>query len=624
MARCAGLHLDDPDDAGRPAIEATLRETLARTRPTHFRIPPKRTPPRWIARAGTDCIEAIFEFDTAFGHGNGVLRLVADGQTLRAWTMNTNLQELRGYEEEFNRRGEPDSTRDFGAENWADRLARQRAFADRDPAVLVVGGGQAGLSIAARLQQLGIDTLIVDRHARIGDNWRKRYHSLTLHNEVHVNHLPYLPFPPTFPVYIPKDKLANWFEFYVEALELNFWTGTELAAGSYDDARKQWNVTLRRSDGTERTMHPRHLIFATGVSSIPSMPELPGLADFAGTKVHSGAFAHAERWKGRKALVLGSGTSGHDVAQELHAHGADVTLIQRSPTYVVSLKEAQSVYAIYSEGIPFDDCDMLATSFPYPVLQRSYQLSTAKGLEVDRALLDALDRRGFRLWAGEDETGFQMMYLRRGGGYYFNVGCSELIISGKVDLLQFSDIERFVPEGARLKDSRILPAELLVLATGYKNQQETVRAYFGDAIADRIGPVWGFGEDGELRNMWRRTAQPGLWFTAGSFCAMPHFFALSRAPDQGAGGRAAELDAQRAPQQRVPADADRQSDRIGPPRADRLGKEMYRQQTHAKADQRRLHVRRDARGRRPADARMQDDEIGAHGHREECKQAGGE
>ena len=116
-------------------------------------------------------------------------------------------------EEEFKKRAAQadESTRDFGAENWSDRLAKARAFANHDPTVLVVGGGQAGLSIAARLHQLGIDALIVDRHPRIGDNWRKRYHSLTLHNEVHVNHLPYLPFPPTFPVYIPKDKLANWF-----------------------------------------------------------------------------------------------------------------------------------------------------------------------------------------------------------------------------------------------------------------------------------------------------------------------------------------------------------------------------------------------------------------------------
>ncbi len=227
-------------------------------------------------------------------------------------------------------------------------------------------------------------------------------------------------------------------------MELNFWTGTELVGGSYDDERRQWSVTLRRADGSERIMRPRHLIFATGVSSIPATPDVPGLGAFRGAIVHSGDYANGEQWKGRKALVLGTGTSGHDVAQDLFARGADVTLIQRSPTYVVSLKEAQSVYAIYSEGIPFEDCDLLATSFPYPVLQRSYQLSTAQGREVDKALLEGLAARGFRLHFGEDDTGFQMMYLRRGGGYYFNVGCSDLIVSGQIGLLQYADIESFV------------------------------------------------------------------------------------------------------------------------------------------------------------------------------------
>ncbi|HEY5217829.1 MAG TPA: NAD(P)/FAD-dependent oxidoreductase [Pseudolabrys sp.] len=383
--------------AGQPSIEATLRQTAARTRPKNFHVPAGRTAPRWVSRAGTETIEAIFEFETAFGAANGVVRLVPDPEApsrLRAWTLVTTLQELRGHEEAFKKRATEtdDGLRDFSGDNWLDRLNKQRAYADRDPAVIVVGGGQAGLSIAARLHQLGVDTLIVDRHQRIGDNWRKRYHSLTLHNEAHVNHLPYMPFPPTFPTYIPKDKLANWFESYVEAMDLTFWTGTELVGGRYDEQRRQWSVTLRRSDGSERIMQPRHLVFATGVSSIPYTPDLPGLDAFAGTVVHSGAFANADRWKGRKALVLGTGTSGHDVAQELFAHGADVTLIQRSKTYVVSLKEAQSVYAIYSEGIPFEDCDLLATSMPYPVLQRSYQLSTAKGRLVDKALLEALSR----------------------------------------------------------------------------------------------------------------------------------------------------------------------------------------------------------------------------------------
>ncbi|HXD45618.1 MAG TPA: NAD(P)/FAD-dependent oxidoreductase [Pseudolabrys sp.] len=506
--------------SGRAAIAARLKDTAARSAATDFHIPAQRTPPRWVTRAGTSCIETLFAFETALGRCNGVLRLVPDPQApgaLRAWTLITTMEELKGHEEAFRRRAPDDGAglRDYGGPNWLDRRRAAAAYDDREPAVVVVGAGQGGLSLGARLTQLGVDTLIVDRHARVGDNWRKRYHSLTLHNERHVNHLPYMPFPPTWPTYIPKDMLANWFEAYADALELNIWTGTELIGGSYDETQRRWNLTLRRGGG-ESVVHPRHLVFATGVSSIPYTPDLPGLKEFAGAISHSGTFDHPARWKGKKALVLGTGTSGHDVAQELNTCGADVTIIQRSKTYVVSLPEAQSVYAIYKEGIPFEDCDLLATSFPYPVLQRSYQLSTEKSRAVDKPLLDALAKTGFRLHFGEDDTGFQMMYLRRGGGYYFDVGCSELIISGAVKLLQFSDIDRFVAQGARLKDGRIVPADLLVLATGYLSQQDAVRHFLGDRIADNVGPVWGFDAGGELRNMWRRTAQAGLWFTAGS------------------------------------------------------------------------------------------------------------
>jgi hypothetical protein len=214
-------------------------------------------------------------------------------------------------------------------------------------------------------------------------------------------------------------------------------------------------------------------------------------------------------------LVLGTGNRGHDVAQDLFASGAEVSLIQRSSTYIVSIKEAQSVNAIYSEGVPIEDCGLLATSMPCPVLKRSYQLSTAASRDADKPLLDSLETRGFRLDYGEDDTGFRMKYLRRGGGYYFNVGCSDLIVDGRVGLVQYADIERSVADGVQLRDGRIMPAELLVLATGYKNQQDVVPAYLGDEVADRVGPVWGFDDGGELRNMWCHTGQEGLWFTAG-------------------------------------------------------------------------------------------------------------
>ena len=507
---------------GRTAIAAALARSVAVSEPRRFRIAAGRTPPRMVHRAGTETLEALCAFETACGHASGVVRLIATPDAPGGWTawlVSTVLEDLASTpgvrssrHPETNAEG-----RTFGGDNWADRRRKTQSFQDRDPACVVVGAGQSGLAIAARLGTLGVDTLVIDRHARIGDNWRKRYHALTLHNEVFVNHFPYLPFPETWPVYIPKDKLANWFEVYAEAMELNVWTGTALTAGTYDEHEARWTLTLATSDGTSRTVRPRHVVFATGVSAIPIWPKLPGLDDFKGTVVHSGDFTSGEAWSGRKALIVGTGTSAHDVAQDLEACGADVTLIQRSSTYVVSLKEAQKVYAIYQEGPSVDDCDLLATATSYPVMVRSYQLSTADMKRADQPLLDRLAARGFRLNDGDpDHTGFQMQYMRHGGGYYFNVGCSERVADGKISLMRWDDIDCFCAEGARLKDGTTKPAELIVLATGYKNQQETVRAYLGSGVADRVGKVWGFDDGGELANMWKRTPQPGLWFTAGS------------------------------------------------------------------------------------------------------------
>ena len=312
---------------GRDAILETLKAQAAKEKPSGFVIAPGRAPPRKVMRAGTDCIETIFNFETRTGRGDGILRLIpdaSDGNRLKAWTLLTALEELKGFEEPLgtNRPRGNAYSRDFRGPNWLDQRNASNAYADHDPTVLVIGGGQSGLSIAARLKQLNIDTLIVDRMPRIGDCWRKRYHALTLHNQVQVNHLPYMLFPPNWPTYIPKDKLANWFESYVDGMELNFWTDTEFEGGSYDETKGRWDVTLRRG-GETRTMHPRHVVLATGVSGIPNIPEIPSLTNFGGKIVHSSRYDDGENWKGKRALVIGTGNSGHDIAQDLHSSGAD-------------------------------------------------------------------------------------------------------------------------------------------------------------------------------------------------------------------------------------------------------------------------------------------------------------
>ena len=508
--------------SGPAHIAAALALEAPPVRPRDFRTDPARTAPRHATRAGEKCVEAIFRFETAAGRASGLLRFLAEASDdpPRAWTLLTTLEERPGHEERIGPRRPTGQSysRDFSGPNWLDKRRAAAAYTDRDPQVLIVGGGQAGLSIGARLKALGIDGLIVDRWPRVGDNWRRRYHALTLHNQVHVNHLPYLPFPPTWPVYIPKDMLASWFEAYVEALELNYWTSTEFLGGRYDDRAARWTVTVRKENGSVRQMHPRHVVLATGVSGIPNTPDIPSLANFRGTLLHSSAYTDGEAWRGKRALVIGTGNSGHDIAQDLHSSGARVTLVQRSPTLIVNIEpSAQLVYSLYSEGPPLEDCDLITASVPLALARKSHQLATAHARELDRPLLEQLERRGFRLDFGEADTGWQFKYLTRGGGYYFNVGCSDLVVEGKVRLVQFADIAQFVADGARLASGEKLSADLIVLATGYQGQEALVAKLFGAEMAERVGPVWGFGEGQELRNMFQRTPQPGLWFIAGSF-----------------------------------------------------------------------------------------------------------
>ena len=510
--------------SGLRNILALIESFTPDTRPYGFQITQDHAAPRAVARAGVEVIEAIFCFETRVGRCFGVIRLTpptSNTDQLKAWSLLTKLEEIKGFEEQLdrNRPSGESYSRDFKGPNWRDLRDIDVRYEERSPAVVVIGAGQAGLSIAARLRQLNVDTLVLEKNERVGDNWRNRYHTLTLHNQVQVNHLPYMPFPPTWPTYIPKDKLAGWFETYVEAMELNVWTATEVERGQYDPDKRRWSIETRSSDGRQRTLKPQHIVMATGASGIPNLPnDIQSLANFAGTTVHSEEYTHGTAWQGRKALVLGTGNSGHDIAQDLHANGAKVTMIQRSPTMVVNIEpSAQLPYALYDEGPSLEDCDLLAAATPLKVLRKTHQLVTEKAKELDKPLLDGLTKAGFALDYGTDNTGWQFKYLERGGGYYFNVGCSDLIANGQIRLIQYRDIDQFIASGVKLNHGEIIDADLLVTATGYKGQHHLVTRLFGQDVAARCGPIWGFDEENqELRNMWMRTGQPGLWFIAGS------------------------------------------------------------------------------------------------------------
>jgi cation diffusion facilitator CzcD-associated flavoprotein CzcO len=517
--------------SGPTAIAEGLVMNNARVHAREIALAADRTPPRRLKRLGEDVIEAIFEFETDTGRCHGVVRLL-QARPDKAVALMTSLEELKGAERPIDARRPAGSafSRNFGGANWSDMRRAEQAFEDRDPAVLIIGAGQAGLSGAARLKLLGVDALVVDRFSRVGDVWRERYHSLALHNGVQLNHLAHMPFPPNWPNFLPKDMLANWLEAYALALQCNVWTSTTFVEGSFDAVENRWTARVRRADDSERVLRPRHLVFANGVSGKPKRPKLPGVDTFKGVVMHSHDYRTGEAWRDKRALVLGAGTSGHDVAQDLHGHGAIVRLVQRGSTTVVNVNSAKLVHTVYyDENLPLRDADLIATMSTYPMLIRGYQGAVKRMAEMDEELLMGLTLRGFKHDFGEDQTGHQMKFRRRGGGYYLNCGCSDLIVSGEIGLIQHENIDQFVADGALMKDGRTEKADLIVMASGYESQQELVRQLLGSEIADKVGPIWGIAADGELANMFRPTAQKGLWFTGGGLAharIYSHYLAL--------------------------------------------------------------------------------------------------
>lgn len=431
-----------------------------------------------------------------------------------------------------------------GRRNWLERRRehQERIGHKEDPYCLIGGGGQAGIALAARLKQLDVPTLIVERNERPGDSWRNRYRTLCLHDPVWYDHMPYIRFPENWPVFTPKDKMGDWLEMYTRVMELDYWSATECKGATYDEAAGRWQVEVEYGpDGQRetRTLRPWQLVLATGIQGMPQVPEIPGAEDFAGQLHHSSAHPGGEGYAGKRCIVLGANNSAHDIAADLWENGADVTMIQRSSTHIVKSGSFcdLSLAALYSQeaaeqGLDVDKADMMFAATPFAVMPQVVGDMGAQLRERDADFYERLEATGFMLDFGDDNTGLLMKALRRGGGYYIDVGASELIINGDIKLCPNVNIGRIKPDSVVLTDGSELPADVIILATGYGSMNEFTAELISPEVADKVGRIWGLGSDtpkdpgpweGELRNMWKPTNQPDLWFHSGNLALSRHY-----------------------------------------------------------------------------------------------------
>ena len=517
---------------GRAAIREMLAAQLDHVAPSGWRLAEGED-----ATEEDGVVTAWLAFETAVARGHGLVR-IRDG---RIWTLLTAMSELKGHEEPLGHE------RPLGAKHGAarhrptwkeEREAEERSLGfETQPHTVIIGGGQGGIALGARLRSLGVPTIIVERNARPGDSWRNRYKSLCLHDPVWYDHLPYLPFPPNWPVFAPKDKLGDWLEMYTRVMELNYWSATTAKSASYDEDAGEWTVTVER-DGKTIVLRPKELVLATGMSGKPNIPDFPGMERFRGEQHHSSRHPGPDAWRGKRAVVIGSNNSAHDIAAALWENDVDVTMVQRSSTHVVRSDTLMEIGlgALYSEeaveaGMTTQKADMIFASIPYALLADFQKPLYAQMAERDADFYAGLERAGFLHDWGADRSGLFMKYLRRGSGYYIDVGASQLVIDGEIKL-KTGQVAEVTETGVRLEDGTDLPADLIVHATGYGSMNGWAADLISAEVADRVGKCWGLGSDtpkdpgpweGEQRNMWKPTQQPALWFHGGNLHQSRHY-----------------------------------------------------------------------------------------------------
>ena len=516
---------------GQTEIQKMLETTAKDIAPSNWQIEGE-------ANSADGITDAWITFETKVSRGKGHIRL-KEG---KCWTLLTTMAALKGHEE---KKG---LTRSSGVEHgalknrktWIEKKTQEETELGhtKQPYCVIIGGGQGGISLGARLKRLGIPTLIIEKNERPGDSWRNRYKSLCLHDPVWYDHMPYLPFPDHWPIFSPKDKIGDWLEMYTKVMELNYWSSTKCKKASYDEAKKEWSVIVEH-EGQTITLRPQQLILATGMSGRPNVPNFLGTEVFQGEQYHSSKFSGKENYAGKKCIVLGSNNSAHDISASLWEQGADVTMIQRSSTHIARSETLMELALgdLYSEravanGIDHHTADLIFASIPYKIMHQ-FQIPVYEQMaKQDAEFYEKLQKAGFLLDFGDDGSGLFMKYLRRGSGYYIDVGASELIIDGSIKLKSGVNIKQIKENSVLLTDESEIPADMIIYATGYGSMNGWAAELISQEVADKVGKCWGLGSDtkkdpgpweGEQRNMWKPTKQPALWFHGGNLHQSRHY-----------------------------------------------------------------------------------------------------
>ena len=339
---------------------------------------------------------------------------------------------------------------------------------------------------------MGISNLLVDRHTRLGDSWRTRYKTITLHTPTYTDHYPFLKYPENWPRYLEQDHIADFMEHYGQMMDLNVALNTTVTKTEFDESTRLYTVEMRNNEGTQ-TLTARHIVLATGIfNDKPKVPDYPGQESFEGKIYHSSEHASAGRisqLRDKKVAVVGVGPSGHDVAQDFVNYGAkEVSMVQRHGIFSLSTQAFETVVLGLwnTPGISTEEADAISASLPLAVVRRMSINMTKMTSTIDKSMLDGLQKAGLLLKTGEDGYGLADHQLIKGGQFYIDEGANQMIIDGRIQIKRCEDgIKDFQPDGFTLADGTKVEADIVVLATGFHRNILTVEELMGKHVAEK-------------------------------------------------------------------------------------------------------------------------------------------
>jgi cation diffusion facilitator CzcD-associated flavoprotein CzcO len=317
---------------------------------------------------------------------------------------------------------------------------------------LVLGAGPAGLAAAQCLQRRGVRATILEARDAVGSSWRGHYERLHLHTVKQHSALPGLAFGDDIPTYPSRAQVVDYLDAYAARFGLAPRFGQRARNARRVDGR--WVV-----DTDDGGYAARALVVATGYNRAPKVPRWPGDEDFGGEILHASRYRSGAAWRGKRALVVGVGNTGAEIALDLWEHGAKVTLCARSPQHVVPRDVL---------GVPAQVNSLLVFT----------RIPVALGDRIARAISRAIYGDLARYGLPAPRTGMLSDVVERGHIPLLDIGTVALIKQGAIAVVPV--LARFEPGAAVCDDGRRVPCDVVVLATGYRAALDEV---FEDAAA---------------------------------------------------------------------------------------------------------------------------------------------